>query len=58
MEVDSKQNGNACAKPSSEIVKFGHYVKTQPIIIAHHLFIGSFGFLVIVVSYFIFLKLR
>ncbi|GLV36706.1 uncharacterized protein CBL_02459 [Carabus blaptoides fortunei] len=41
-------NGDVRGNMRSGISNFGHYVKTQPIIIMHHLFIGSFGFLVIV----------
>lgn len=43
-------NGDVKGTMKNDISNFGHYVKTQPIIIMHHLFIGSFGFLVIVVS--------
>lgn len=48
--VNQKQVGDFQTKSVGEIAMFKHYIKTQPIIIAHHLFIGSFGFLVIVVS--------
>lgn len=39
---------------AGHIVNVGIYLKEQPVIVMHHLFIGSFGFLIIVVSLLLF----
>lgn len=38
-------NGHGC-----HLARLKNYLTKQPVIVLHHLFIGSFGFLVIVVS--------
>lgn len=46
--ADQKNGTIAKEKNKNALLKFGEYIISQPIIIMHHIFIGSFGFLVIV----------
>lgn len=49
--VNGAINGSASGeKQKSRLRKIADYLITQPLIILHHVFIGSFGFLLIVVS--------
>ena len=47
--INGKANGET---QKGRIPKVLEYLIGQPLIILHHLFIGSFGFLLIVVSFF------
>lgn len=45
----SQQQNGDIKKKKQETGKFLYYVRTNPVIVGHHLFIGLFGFSVIVV---------
>lgn len=51
VSVKHMQNGDVKRKHGHESNKFLAYMRDNPIIIGHHLFIGFFGFSVIVVGF-------
>lgn len=56
-QSNMQQNGELKIKKTKDkesAGKFWYYIKTNPVIVGHHLFIGLFGFSVIVVRAFVY----
>lgn len=51
LELQNSSNFKNINSSIDVVISFLSYCKDQPIIVMHHLFIGGFGFLVIVVNF-------